>query len=152
LERELGVKLKLIQIPREIMEKNRKSPPPFLEMAVLEATAVVSGRGDKRTVDVKLVKFLPSLAEIPADELEALKHRALKSGFDFIDFWAVDFDWSPERPFNHDWQDYRTRKNRALKTVSDAGHHYERPGPHVICIKVVDVFGSDTSTTVKVSV
>ena len=37
LESELGVKLKLIPIPREIMEKNRKSPPPFLEAAVLEA-------------------------------------------------------------------------------------------------------------------
>lgn len=40
LEAELGVKLKLIPIPREIMEKNRTSPPPFLEMAVLEAKPV----------------------------------------------------------------------------------------------------------------
>jgi adenine-specific DNA-methyltransferase len=37
LERELGLKIKLIQIPREIMEKNRKEPPPFLEVATLEA-------------------------------------------------------------------------------------------------------------------
>ena len=40
LVQELGVKLKLIQIPREIMEKNRKNPPPFLEVAVLAAEAV----------------------------------------------------------------------------------------------------------------
>jgi len=40
LAQELGVKLKLVQIPREIMEKNRKSPPPFLEVAVLAAEAV----------------------------------------------------------------------------------------------------------------
>src|SRR5262249_23090544 len=40
LERELGVKIKLIQIPREIMEKNRKEPPPFLEVATLEAEVV----------------------------------------------------------------------------------------------------------------
>ncbi|NJO46939.1 MAG: site-specific DNA-methyltransferase [Oscillatoriales cyanobacterium RM2_1_1] len=40
LATELGVKLKLIQIPREIMEKNRKAPPPFLEVAVLAAEAV----------------------------------------------------------------------------------------------------------------
>ena len=31
LEAELGVKIKLIPIPREVMEKNRKSPPPFLK-------------------------------------------------------------------------------------------------------------------------
>jgi adenine-specific DNA-methyltransferase len=40
LVQELGVKLKLVQIPREIMEKNRKAPPPFLEVAVLAAEAV----------------------------------------------------------------------------------------------------------------
>ena len=28
LEQELEVEIKLIQIPREIMEKNRKEPPP----------------------------------------------------------------------------------------------------------------------------
>ncbi|MBM4136580.1 MAG: site-specific DNA-methyltransferase [Nitrospira sp.] len=34
------IKIKLIPIPREIMEKNRTSPPPFLEVAVLEAEVV----------------------------------------------------------------------------------------------------------------
>jgi len=47
LEAETGVAIKLIPIPREIMEKNRTSPPPFLEMAVLEAEAIVRG-GEKR--------------------------------------------------------------------------------------------------------
>jgi len=121
LEKEYGVKLKLIQIPREIMEKNRKSPPPFLEVAVLEAQPVYRGKGSERTLDIKLTKFLPSLAEVPSKELEAIKERAMKSGFDFIDFWAVDFNWQPGKPFNHHWQDYRTRKDRSLKTVSEAG-------------------------------
>ncbi|HPY30758.1 MAG TPA: site-specific DNA-methyltransferase [Verrucomicrobiota bacterium] len=180
LEAELGVKTKLIPIPREIMEKNRTSPPPFLEMAVLEAE-VVRRPGEKRqraaavqdapaskgaperapacgvrpssgAFDVKLTKFLPSLAEVPSKELKALKARAVTSGFDFIDFWAVDFDWHPDRPFNHHWQDYRTRKDRSLKTVSDAGHVYEKPGKHTIGVKVVDIFGCDTSITVEVTV
>jgi adenine-specific DNA-methyltransferase len=150
LEAKLGVKIKLIPIPREVMEKNRKSPPPFLEMAVLEADQVQRKQAGKKSVDVKLTKFLPSLAEVPAKELEALKERAIKSGFDFIDFWAVDFDWQPGKPFNHHWQDYRTRKDRSLKTVSDAGHVYEANGKHTICVKVVDVFGCDTSITVDV--
>ncbi|MBU0716944.1 MAG: site-specific DNA-methyltransferase [Planctomycetes bacterium] len=155
LEKELGVTLKLIQIPREIMEKNRKGPPPFLEVAVLEAEAVVrkpAKKGDSPTVDIKLKKFLPSLAEVPSKELEAIKERAMKSGFDFIDFWAVDFDWHPERPFNHHWQDYRTRKDRSLRTVSDAAFVYPSKGTHTACIKVVDTFGSDTSITVEVKV
>jgi len=152
LESEFGIKMKLIQIPREIMEKNRTSPPPFLEMAVLKAEPVYRNEGGKRMVDIKITQFMPSLAEVPTKELEALKERAVKSGFDFIDFWAVDFDWSPEMPFNHHWQDYRTRKDRSLKTVSDAGHVYNKPGTYTACVKVVDVFGADTSITVEVEV
>ena len=74
------------------------------------------------------------------------------SSMDFIDFWAVDFDWKPGSPFAHDWQDYRTRKDRSLKTVSDAGHEYPAPGEYTICVKVVDSFGCDTSIAVKVTV
>ncbi|MCY7277195.1 MAG: site-specific DNA-methyltransferase, partial [Phormidesmis sp. CAN_BIN44] len=117
LVQELGVKLKLIQIPREIMEKNRKAPPPFLEVAVLAAEAVYRSSqtippsppskgesnpevpllkgdlgGSLRTVDIKLTQFLPSLAEVPTKELEAIRERAIRSGFDFIDFWAIDFN------------------------------------------------------------
>jgi adenine specific DNA methylase Mod len=87
------IKIKLIPIPREIMEKNRTSPPPFLEVAVLEAEPIYKTVNNKKVVDIKLTNFVPSLAEVPSKELEALKERAVKSGFDFIDFWAVDFDY-----------------------------------------------------------
>ena len=152
LESEMGVKIKLIPIPREIMEKNRKEPPPFLEVATLEAEPVYHKEGDHRDVDIKLTRFLPSLAEVPSKELEALKERAVKSGFDFIDFWAVDFDWHPDQPFNHHWQAYRTRKNRALPTVTDQHFTYPKPGKHLTCVKVVDVFGVDTSITVEIEI
>jgi len=153
LEAAEGIKIKLIPIPREIMEKNRTSPPPFLEVAVLEAKPVYRKKDGKRTVDIKLTKFLPSLAEVPSKELEALKKRAIKSGFDFIDFWAIDFDWREGKPFEHHWQDFRTRKDRSLKTVSDFGYDkYPASGRYTACVKVIDVFGCDTSITVEVEV
>ena len=153
LEAAEGIKIKLIPIPREIMEKNRTNPPPFLEVAVLEAAPVYRKEGGKRTVDIKLTRFLPSLAEVPSKELETLKERAIKSGFDFIDFWAVDFDWHEGKPFEHHWQDYRTRKDRSLKTVSDFGYDkYSASGKYTACVKVIDVFGCDTSITVEVAV
>ena len=124
LKAEHGIRMKRVPIPREIMEKNRKSPPPFLKMAVLEAEAVTRTEGGNKIMEVKLTKFLPSLAEVPSKELEALQERAIRSDFDFIDFWAVDFDWKPGQPFHHDWQNYRTRKDRSLKTVSDSSHVY----------------------------
>ena len=149
IEADLNIKVRLHRIPREIMEKNRTEVPPFFEMALLEAEPVWKRVDKKQIVDIKLTNFLPSLTEVPAKELEALQERAVESGFDFIDFWAVDFDWAPDRPFNHHWQDYRTRRNRSLKTVSDAGFVYHHPGNHITCIKVVDVFGCDTSITVE---
>lgn len=152
VEAETGVKLRLCRIPREIMEKNRTEVPPFFEVAVLEAEPVVRKAGKERKVDIKLTNFLPSLSEVPSKELEALQERAVASGLDFIDFWAIDFDWAPNRPFNHHWQDFRTRKDRALKTVSDAEHAYAKPGKYTACVKVVDVFGCDTSITVEIEV
>ena len=146
------VRIRLITIPREIMEKNRTTPPPFFEVAVLEAETVIKKVSGKKKVDIKLNKFIPSLAEVPSKELAALKDRAVKDGFDFIDFWAVDFNWQDAKPFEHQWQDYRTRKDRSLKTTSDAFYDgYPGKGVYKACIKVVDIFGCDTSTVVEVN-
>jgi hypothetical protein len=151
VEAEHGVKVRLHRIPREIMERNRTEVPPFFEVALLQASPVYrKGAKGQIAVDIKLENFLPSLTEVPSKELEALQERAVESGFDFIDFWAVDFDWKPGQPFNHHWQDYRTRRDRSLKTVSDAEFVYASAGPHTACVKVVDVFGCDTSITVEV--
>jgi len=151
LEAEHGIRIRLIPIPREIMEKNRNEPPPFLEMAVLEAKPVIQKKSGQKVVDIKLVSFIPSLAEVPSKELAALKERAIKSGFDFIDFWAIDFDYKSGQPFKHHWQAYRTRKDRSLPTVSTQQHVYSKRGTYTACVKVIDTFGCDTSITVEVS-
>lgn len=152
IEADHGIRVKLIQVPREIMETNRTSPPPFLEVAKLSAEAMSRTVGGKKIVDIKLTEFVPSLAEVPTKELEALQERAVTSGFDFIDFWAVDFDYQHGQPFHHDWQDFRTRGDRSLKTVSDQEYEYDAAGPFTACVKVIDIFGADTSITVEVKV
>jgi adenine-specific DNA-methyltransferase len=151
LQSELGIEIRLLRIPREIMEKNRNQVT-FFEIATLEAEPVYKKNGKEKSVDIKLKKFLPSLAEVPEKELEALEARAIKHGFDFIDFWAVDFDYKDGQPFKHHWQAYRTRKDRSLPTVSDQGFGYEKPGRYTACVKVVDTFGCDTSITVPIEV
>jgi hypothetical protein len=150
LEAEHELKIRLVLIPREIMEKNR-TEVPFFEIATLEAEPVLHNVDRKRTVDIKLRRFLPSLTEVPSKERDAMQERAIKHGFDFIDFWAVDFNFQPGQPFNHHWQDYRTRKDRSLKTVSDQNHVYPKKGKYSACVKVVDIFGCDTSITVDVN-
>lgn len=151
-ESELGVKIRLVRIPREVMEHNRVEPPPFLEVATLEAVPVIRHASDTAAVDIQLTRFIPSLAGVPARGRKGLLERAAHSGFDFIDFWAVDFDYREGEPFNHHWQAYRTRKARSLPTVSTQEHRYSASGRHIACVKVVDVFGADTSITVEVVV
>jgi hypothetical protein len=153
LEHEHGTRIRLVRIPREVMEKNRRpgvDHVPFFEMATLAAEPVVTIEGGVRVVDVKLTSFLPSLSEVSSKELEALKERAIKSGFDFIDFWAVDFDHQDGQPFKHHWQDYRLRKDRSLKIQSDCIHRYEDTAAHRVCVKVIDIFGCDTSILLEV--
>jgi adenine-specific DNA-methyltransferase len=147
IEATTGLDIKLKYIPREIMEANR-TEVQFFEAGYLEATPIV--RDGK--VDVELVRFMPALAEVPEKELQELRARAVKSPFDFIDFWAVDFEWREGKPFEHHWQDFRTRKDRSLKTRTDIGWRYATQGTHQICIKVIDVFGVDTTTVIKVEV
>jgi adenine-specific DNA-methyltransferase len=151
LQAELGIEIHLLRIPREIMEKNRKEVT-FFEVATLEAEPIYKKNGKARIIDIKLKKYLPSLAEVPEKELEALEERAIKHGFDFIDFWAVDFDYMDGQPFKHHWQAYRTRKDRSLPTVSDQEFNYEKPGRYLACVKVVDTFGCDTSITVPIEI
>ena len=151
LEAELGIEIRLLRIPREIMEKNR-TEVPFFEIAALEAEPVYKRKGKNRVVNIKLKKFLPSLVEVPQKELKALEERAAKHGFDFIDFWAVDFDYKDDQPFKHHWQAYRTRRDRSLQTVSDQDFVYENPGKYTACVKVVDTFGCDTSITVPIEI
>jgi adenine-specific DNA-methyltransferase len=147
VEAETGLTVRLKYIPREIMEPNR-TEAQFFEAGYLEARAIA--RGDK--VDVELVRFAPSLAEAPEKEMTALRERAIRSPFDFIDFWAVDFTWREGKPFEHHWQDFRTRKDRSLKTRTDTGWKYATKGTHPVCVKVIDVFGVDTTAVIEVNV
>ena len=43
-----------------------QEPPPFFEVAVLEAEPSTARSAGKKKVDIKLTKFLPSLAEVPS--------------------------------------------------------------------------------------
>ena len=131
------------------MEPNRDTVQ-FFDAAALDAEPVIKTVDGNKVVDVKLTNFYPALTEVPDKELEALKERAIKSPFDFIDFWAVDFEYREDKPFEHHWQDYRTRKDRSLKTTSDLEWTYETGGTKRICVKVIDVFGIDTTKVIEV--
>ncbi|HEB74925.1 MAG TPA: site-specific DNA-methyltransferase [Nitrospirae bacterium] len=140
-----GVKLVLLQIPREVMEQQavEKGDVQFFELAYLE---VEIKKPRKLTVEVTLKDFvIPNTELIPEDVRSKIKKWS-----DYIDYWAVDWDFQNDT-FMQGWVTYRTRKNRTLALTSDP-HTYEKPGRYRILVKVVDIFGNDTSQAYDVEV
>ncbi len=76
--------------------------------------------------------------------------ESIASWSDLIDYWSVDFDFSDE-VFHNQWQAYRTRENPALATQSD-WHEYPKPGTYSMVVKIIDIFGNDTTKLAEVRI
>ena len=61
----------------------------------------------------------------------------------FNRYWAVGWDFQNDT-FMQGWVAFRTRKECKLTLTSDP-HTYEKPGRYRILVKVIDIFGNDTS-------
>lgn len=143
--RKKGVKLLLLQVPREVMEQQSaaKGDVRFFELAYLEAEIK---QPKKLTAQVALEDFvIPNTELIPEDV-----RNKVKKWSDYIDYWAVDWDFRNDT-FMQGWVAYRTRKERKLPLVSDP-HTYDKPSKYRILVKVIDIFGNDTSQAFDVEV
>jgi DNA modification methylase len=140
-----GVTLLLLQIPREVMEQQAvdKGDIQFFELAYLEVDLQTPR---KLTATVALKNFVIPHTELIPEEVRA----KAKKWSDYIDYWAVDWDFQDDT-FMQGWVTYRTRKARTLALTSDP-HTYERPGQYRVVVKVVDIFGNDTSQGFDVEV
>jgi hypothetical protein len=89
---------------------------------------------------------------------------------DWIDYWSIDFNFE-SRPevvhleidgelvaketgryiFENEWQSFRTSKDRNLELTS-AWHGYKAAGSYSVAVKVIDIFGNDTTRVFKVKV
>ena len=140
-----GVRLLLLQIPREVMEQQAvdKGDIQFFELAYLE---VAIGKPGKLTATVTLKDFVIPNTELIPEEVRS----KVKKWSDYIDYWAVDWHFQNDT-FMQDWVTYRTRRDRKLALTSDP-HTYDRPGHYRVLVKVVDIFGNDTSQAFDVEV
>ena len=138
-----GVHLRLFSIPRDVMDDRAvgKGEITFYELAYLEVDIAQDKTG----------RFVLSLKDFAIPNLDLIPQevrKIVKKPFDYIDYWAVDWDWN-EDTFHNMWQFYRTRKERKLDLKSD-GHAYESKGKHLIMVKVIDIFGNDTTKVLEV--
>ncbi len=74
----------------------------------------------------------------------------IKKWSDYIDYWAVDWNFQNDT-FMNGWVTYRTRKERKLPLESDQ-HTYDKAGVYTVMVKVIDIFGNDTSRAFEVEV
>jgi hypothetical protein len=92
-----------------------------------------------------------------------------KKWSDWIDYWAVDYNfadrkeiikviedgeeqekWTGDYIFDNEWQSFRTKKNRNLEFTSAPR---ELPkGDYKVAVKVVDIFGNDTTRVIDVKI
>jgi adenine-specific DNA-methyltransferase len=189
-----GINLALRYIPKDVFDRRavEKGQVVFYDVAFVEAKPSVKGR----SVTVKLTDFgvyyrqedvaslvadmKPGGSKVAVENGQVVKiakdkkgiikrERLTKSWTDWIDYWAVDFDfenrkevvrvtepdgteleaWTGGYIFENEWQSFRTRKDRTLELAS-APHEYPTKGRYKIAVKVIDIFGNDTTKVVEV--
>jgi len=94
-----------------------------------------------------------------------------KKWTDWIDYWSVDFDfeskkeiirvideetgeekeeWTGNYIFENEWQSFRTKKDRSLELTS--AYKDAPKGKMKIAIKVIDIFGNDTTKVIEINI
>lgn len=139
-----GVKLRLLKIPREVMEKRtvELGQVEFYDLAALK----VDVNTNKREATAEIEHFyIPHLDLVKEEEVR----QKIKKWQDYIDYWAVDWDFK-EDTFHNQWQDFRTRKESSLELK--AKYTYGKQRRYKIVVKVVDVFGNDTTKVEEVTI
>ena len=111
-----------------------------------------------------------NIIKISKDKDGIVKREVLTTKWtDWIDYWAVDFDfeskkeffrvkkeggvtkeiWTGDYIFENEWQSFRTKKNRTIELKS-VSCECEK-GRRKIAVKVVDIFGNDTMKVIEVT-
>jgi len=146
----------------------------YSQDSIANAEATIKNKGSRIVVEKG------QIVKVSKDKNGIVNREVLtKNWTDWIDYWAVDFDfeskreiirvkdedpstssghgsgeweevWTGDFIFENEWQSFRTKKDRSLELKSV--FHECAPGRRKIAVKVVDIFGNDTMTIVEVSV
>ena len=191
-----GVDLALKYIPRDVFDKRaiEKNQVVFHDVSYIEVKPIVK----KGMVSVELTDFSVFYNQDSIKEVEESlkaggkklvvengqiikvtkdkdgivnKETLTKKWTDWIDYWAVDFNfeskkeivrikdektgeieeaWTGDYVFENEWQDFRTKKKREL--VLQTPSVEVGIGKRKIAIKVVDIFGNDTMKIIEVTI
>ena len=109
-----NVDVRFLRIPREVLDKRavEQGDVHFFELASLDVGMKTSGK--KVTVTIK--DFVIPADDVPADIQKEIKHWS-----QWVDYWAVDWNYKNDT-FHNEWQEYRTRekpraRNRIIEDI-----------------------------------
>ncbi|EKE12646.1 MAG: hypothetical protein ACD_13C00146G0005 [uncultured bacterium] len=187
-------------IPREVFDKQavEKGQVKFYDVAYIDAKPVVKGGAKSKELSIELTDFSVFYNQDASDDVsESLrpggtkvvvengqvvkltkdkesdvvsKEVLTKKWSDWIDYWAVDYNfsdrkeviidqddkgeyveaWTGDYIFDNEWQSFRTNKNRNLELTSTPREMIK--GNYKVAVKVVDIFGNDTTKIIEVNI
>ena len=190
-----GIDLALKYIPRDVFDKRavEKNQVVFHDVSYIEVKPIVK----KNSIAIELTDFSvfynqDTIANVEANlknggskiyvetgkiikviknDKGIIKREVLtKKWTDWIDYWAVDFNfeskkeiirvkkdngeteevWTGDYVFENEWQSFRTKKDRTLELKSV--FHECPKGRRKIAVKVVDIFGNDTMKVIEINI
>ena len=108
-----------------------------------------------RVIEIEIKQFyIPHLELVKEEEIR----ENIKNWSDFIDYWAVDWNYR-EDTFHNEWQYFRTKKSPKINlkansrdSAEDKTTYYQSLGKYNILVKVLDIFGNDTTKILEVQV
>jgi len=144
------VKVRLLRIPKEVMDPKYAGKIEFYDLGALELeTSIKDGNV---LIEIKSF-YIPHLELVKEEEVRA----KIKHWQDYIDYWAVDWNYRDDT-FHNEWQEFRTRKNPKLnlkansRDSAEGARYYKEPGEYKIMVKVIDIFGNDTTRLLEVKI
>jgi len=144
------VKVRLLKIPKEVMDPKYAGRIEFYDLGALE----LETRIKDRNVEIEIKSFyIPHLELVKEEEVRA----KIKHWQDYIDYWAIDWNYRDDT-FHNEWQEFRTRKNPKLKLRATSEEstpgvkYYKEPGEYKILVKVIDIFGNDTTRLLEIKI
>jgi len=155
------VDLQLKRIPREVMDKRLielqdEKPVAFFDLGVLNVDPDTR-RGPAKIKVGEPLKIQVTYFNIPHLDLveeEEVRNR-IKKWEDLIDYWSIDWDYK-EDTFHNQWQDFRTRREPKIRLKASSNESeprpYQKQGNYKALVKVIDIFGNDTTRMLDVHV
>lgn len=193
--KEQGLTLTVRYIPSEVFDKRAiaKGQVKFYEAGYVEAKCEVKNKtlqvtltdfgvfyrqddaddtaAELRNGNEKIVVDQGQVVRVVKDKKGVITKENLTSNWqDWIDYWAVDFDFASQPEtitvledgkevkkrtgkfiFENEWQSFRTKSDRSLE-ITSTPFSYSEAGNYSVAVKVIDIFGNDTTRVFKIKV